>query len=183
MFALVVMVAPLAAGLLLILFIARFAPNVPRQADGQSGSDDPRPEITGDEFNDLLDELTTSLGLETVFSTMGTGGIVEMTLRDPRPLSGGRILLFATPVLAGQVDSVEVLGFAEGVRADMGAQKGIVIALAGFTDEAKTAVGATPAPVELIDGPALLELCKSHLDPERAELCAGYRGFGRAVAP
>ncbi len=183
MFALFVMVAPLVAGLGLILLIARFAPNVPRQARLAAGeSPDDRPEITGDEFRDLIDELVGALGLETVFSSMGTGGVIEMTLRDPKPLSGGRILLFATPVLEGQLDSVEVLGFAEGVRADMGALKGIVIALAGFTDEAKTAIGSTPAPVELIDGPGLYELVKSHLAPGRAEACASYRGFGKGGA-
>jgi hypothetical protein len=181
MFALFVMVAPLVAGLGLILLIARFAPNVPRHAPLAPGENpDARPEITGDEFKDVIDELVGALGLETVFSSMGTGGVIEMTLRDPKPLSGGRILLFATPVLAGQLDSVEVLGFAEGVRADMGALKGIVIALAGFTDEAKTAIGSTPAPVELIDGGGLLDLVKSHLAPERAESLTAYRGFGEA---
>ena len=163
----------------MILFIARYAPNVPRTAallPGQSA--DERPEITGDEFRDLIEDLTGALGLETVFSSMGTGGVVEMTLRDPKPLTGGRILLHATPVLHGQIDSVDVLGFAEGVRADMGALKGIMIALAGFTDEAKTSMGATPAPLDLVDGGQLLELLRDHLAPERAELAIGYRGFG-----
>ena len=58
--------------------------------------------------------------------------MLDVTARDPRPLSGGRILLHATPVLAGQVDAVDVLAFAEGVRGDMGALKGIYIALAGL---------------------------------------------------
>jgi restriction system protein len=182
-FALLVMVAPLAVGLLLILFIARFAPNVPRTAPlGAGESADDRPQITGDEFKDVIDDLVRALGMETVFSSVGTGGVVEMTLRDPKPLSGGRILLFATPVLEGQIDSVEVLGFAEGVRGDMGALKGILIALAGFTDEAKTSVGATPAPVDLIDGGQLLELVREHLDPERADAVAAYRGFGKKAA-
>jgi hypothetical protein len=179
MFPLFVMVAPLAVGLLLILFIARFAPNVPRTAPLRAGeSADERPEITGDEFKDVIEELMDSLGLETVFSSVGTGGVIEMTLRDPRPLSGGRILLHATPVMQGQIESVEVLGFAEGVRGDMGALKGIVIALAGFTDEAKTSIGASPAPVELIDGDQLLELVGEHLAAERAAAMVRYRGFG-----
>jgi hypothetical protein len=179
MFAIVVMVAPLAVGMALILFIARFAPNIPREAAPLAGGKaDDRPEITGDEFKDVIEELMSSLELETVFSSMGTGGVIEMTLREPKPLSGGRILLHATPVMRGQVDSVDVLGFAEGVRADMGALKGILIALAGFTDEAKTSVGATPAPVDLVDGTQLLELVREHLAPERADLVAGYRGFG-----
>lgn len=180
MFALFVMVAPLAVGLLLILFIARFAPNVPRTAPLAAGEiADDRPEITGDEFKDVIEELVDALGLETVFASVGTGGVVEMTLRDPKPLSGGRILLHATPVLQGQIDSVDVLGFAEGVRGDMGALKGILIALAGFTDEAKTSVANSPAPVDLIDGVQLLGLVREHLAPDRADSIANYRGFGK----
>ncbi|MCA9618092.1 MAG: restriction endonuclease [Myxococcales bacterium] len=175
-----VMVAPLVVGLGVILMIARYAPNVPRTAP-LLGNEiaDARPEITGDEFKDLIEELVDQLGLHTVFSSMGTGGVVEMTLRDEKPLSGGRILLQATPVLQGQLDAVEVLGFAEGVRADMGALKGIFIALAGFTDEAKTSVQATPAPVDLIDGEGLLELVRTHLSPEREAQMRAFRGFGR----
>lgn len=180
MIAIFVMVAPLVVGFGLILLIARYAPNVPRTETLRKGeSVDVRPEITADEFKDLIEDLVGRLGLETVFSSMGTGGVIEMTLRDSKPLSGGRILLQATPVLQGQVDSVDVLGFAEGVRADMGAIKGILIALAGFTDEAKTSVDATPAPVDLIDGPTLLELVREHLAPERAAAMSEYRGFGR----
>lgn len=180
MFALFVMAAPLVVGFGLILFIARYAPNVPRTETLRAGQSlDERPEITGDEFKDLVEELVDALGLETVFSSMGTGGVIEMTLRDPKPLTGGRILLHATPVLHGQIDSVDVLGFAEGVRADMGALKGIMIALAGFTDEAKTSMDATPAPLDLVDGSELLELVREHLSSERAVLAEGYRGFGR----
>lgn len=177
MFALFVMVAPLVVGGVLIMLIARYAPAA-REAGAGGARDDARPEITGDEFRDLIDELTQGLGLTSVFSSLGTGGIVEMTLRDERPLSGGRILLMASPTLPSPIDAVDVLGFAEGVRADMGAMKGILIALAGFTDAAKTAIAATPAPVELIDGAALLELVRSHLSPERAAELASYRGFG-----
>jgi len=181
MIAIFVMIAPLVVGFGLILLIARYAPNVPRHATLGSGERlDDRPEITADEFKDLIEELVQNLGLETVFSSMGTGGVIEMTLRDSKPLSGGRILLQATPVLQGQIDAVDVLGFAEGVRADMGAIKGILIALAGFTDEAKTSVDATPAPVDLIDGPELLDLVRVHLAPERAAFVSEYRGFGRA---
>ena len=101
--------------------------------------------------------------------------------RDPRPLSGGRILLHATPVLTGQVDAVDVLAFAEGVRGDMGALKGIFIALAGFTAEAKSAVRSTPAPVDLIDGAALLDLVKEHLTGGADEALLAYRGFATGV--
>lgn len=181
MIVILVALAPVLVGFVVIFMIARYSPNVPRTAPLVPGRAlDDRPEITSDEFQDLIEELVASLGLETIFSSVGTGGVMEMTLRDPRPLTGGRILLTASPVLAGQLGSVDVLGFAEGVRADMGALKGILIALAGFTDEARVSVQTTPAPVDLIDGEALAELVGDHLDPERHELVTGYRGFGPA---
>ncbi len=172
-----VFVGPLIVGFGLILFIARFSPNVPRIAPLRAGQKiDERPEITADEFIDTVKELLEALGLETVFSSAGTGGVLDVTARDPRPITGGRILLHASPVLAGQVDAVDVLAFAEGVRGDMGALKGIYIALAGFTEEAHAGIRSSPAPVDLIDGARLLELVREHV-PSRAPLLEGYRGF------
>ncbi len=172
-----VFVGPLIVGFGVIFLIARYSPNVPRVAPLRAGQRlDDRPEITADEFIDTVKELLDALGLETVFSSAGTGGVLDVTARDPRPLTGGRILLHATPVLAGQVDAVDVLAFAEGVRGDMGALKGIFIALAGFTEEAHAGIRNCPAPVDLIDGGRLLELTREHL-PDRAALLSGYRGF------
>ena len=176
-----VALTPILVGFGLILLIARYSPNVPRVAPLRQGQRaDDRPEITADEFEDLLKDLLGALGLETVFSSAGTGGVLDVTARDPKPLSGGRILLHATPVLTGQVDAADVLGFAEGVRGDMGALKGIYIALAGFTEEANAAVRSTPAPVDLVDGAGLLELVREHL-PARVELLEGYRGFDHSA--
>jgi hypothetical protein len=183
---LIVALVPLFFGYFLILLIARYSPNVPRVEGNRVGDGaDDRPEITPDEFADLVTELLRSLGLETVFSSIGTGGVVDVTARDPKPLSGGRLLVHASPVLShGQVDAAEVLGFAESVRGDMGALKGIFIALAGFTAEAMSAVRTTPAPVDLIDGPRLLELVREHVSAQGTKLgndpveaLLGYRGF------
>ncbi len=174
-----VFLVPIAIGFFVIFLIARFSPNVPRVAPLRSGEKtDERPEITSDEFQDLIGDLLSSLGLETVFSSAGTGGVVDVTARDLRPLTGGRILLHATPVLAGQVDAAEVLSFADGVRGDMGCLKGIYIALAGFTEEAHAGIRSCSAPIDLVDGPRLLDLVRDHL-PDRAVLLEGYRGFNR----
>jgi hypothetical protein len=181
MIVLVVALVPIFVGFGLIFFIARFSPNVPRTAPLRMGvKQDDRPEITGDEFADLIGDLLTALGLETVFSSLGTGGVVDVTARDARPLTGGRILLHATPVLGTQIDAVDVLSFAEGVRGDMGALKGIYIALAGFTEEAHAGIRSSPAPVDLIDGAKLLELVREHL-PGRADDLESYRGFDRVA--
>jgi hypothetical protein len=174
-----VFLVPIAVGFGLIFLMARYSPNVPRLAPLKEGQKlDDRPEITPDEFGDLVRDLLDALGLETVFSSAGTGGVIEVTARDPRPIAGGRILLHATPVLGGQIDAADVLSFAEGVRADMGALKGIFIALAGFTDEARAGIRGSPAPVDLIDGSKLLELVRDLL-PGRVEALEGYRGFDR----
>jgi hypothetical protein len=181
MIVLLVAAVPILVGFALILLIARYSPNVPRvEPLGVGQKLDDRPEITADEFIDLVTDLLAQLGLETVFSSAGTGGVVDVTARDPKPLSGGRILLHATPVLAGQIDAADVLSFAEGVRGDMGALKGIFIALAGFTEEAHAGIRNSPAPVDLIDGAGLLDLVREHL-PDRAELMAGYRGFDKVA--
>jgi len=176
---LVIALAPLILGFVLIALIARFSPNVPRHAPPRPGVlADERPPITAEEFEDVVKELLAALGLEIVFSSSGTGGVLELVCRDPRPLSGGRLLVHASPVAdQGQVDAAEVLGFADSVRGDMGALKGIFIAVAGFTDEALSAVRSSPAQVELVDGDKLVELVREHV-PERAPLLESYRGFG-----
>jgi hypothetical protein len=178
MIVLFVALAPLVLGFVLIALIARYSPNVPRHAAPAPGQAlDDRPLITAEEFEDIVKELLAALGLEIVFSSAGTGGVLEIICRDPRPLAGGRMLVHASPVLGGgQVDAAEVLGFADSVRGDMGALKGIFIAAAGFTDEAEAAVRATPAQVELVDAPKLVALVREHL-PERAELLESYRSF------
>jgi len=178
MVVLVVALAPLVLGFLLIAIIARYSPNVPRQASLTPGQAlDDRPPITPDEFEDIIQELLQALGMEIVFSSQGTGGVLEITARDPRPLTGGRILVHATPVTgAGQVDAAEVLGFADSVRGDMGALKGIFISAAGFTDEAHAAMRSTPAQVELVDAQKLVELVREHL-PDRAPLLESYHSF------
>ncbi|MCC6523970.1 MAG: restriction endonuclease [Polyangiaceae bacterium] len=179
MVVLAVAVLPFVVGLVLIAVLARFAPNVPRTAPGEATGPDGRPELDVRDFGRTVTDLVAALGLETGFASVGTGGVVEMTLRDPRPLVGGRIHLHATPVLDGALEAADVLGFAEAVRADTGAHKGILIALAGFTDEARSSAQASPAPVDLVDGAELAELVASHLDPERAAALSAFRGFGR----
>lgn len=178
MIVLVVALAPLLLGFVLIALIARYSPNVPRQATLTPGQAlDERPPITPDEFEDIIKELLQALGMEIVFSSAGTGGVLEITGRDPRPLTGGRILIHASPVTSsGQVDAAEVLGFADSVRGDMGALKGIFISAAGFTDEAQSAIRSTPAQVELVDAQKLVELVREHL-PDRASLLESYRSF------
>jgi hypothetical protein len=172
----IVAIGPLVVGFALIVLIARFSPEVARHS--QPRADDGLPEITPDELRDVVIELIEKLGLTNVFESQGLGGVLDITLRDPKPLSGGRILLHARPATAaaGLIDAADVLNFAEGVRSEAGTLKGIFIATGGFTEEAMQAARSAPAQIDLIDGPKLLELVRESL-PERVELLIKYRGF------
>lgn len=173
--ALVIIVAllGLALGLLLILAIARWGPPVEQHARLRESD----PEIPPAELEDLVRALAGGLGLEVVMLSRGTHGVVDATLRDPRPLAGTRLLLRATPVLAhGKVDAPAVLELSESVRADETVSKGILIALAGFTDEAQSVAATSAAAIELYDGPGLLALARDVV-PDRAPALLRYRGF------
>ena len=160
-------------GLLLILAIARWGPPVEQHA----GLREDAPEIPPEELEDLVRAIAGGLGLEVVFLSRGALGVVDATLRDPRPVAGTRLLLRATPVLAhGKIEAPAVLELAESVHADDAVSKGVFIALAGFTDEARSAAAASTAALELYDGPGLLALTREVV-PERASALQSYRGF------
>jgi hypothetical protein len=171
-------VVALFLGLFLLVLLSRFAHNVPRvDARAESKRSDVRPPIPPLEFERILRSLLAAFGLEILSLSTVENGALEMTCKDPRPVTGGRILVRSSRgTTGGQVDAAEVLAFAESVRADMGALKGIHIALAGFTDEAYAARGATPAVVELIDGAKLVDLVRRYT-PEHVELLEHYRSF------
>jgi hypothetical protein len=175
----IAVVAALFFGLLVIALLSRFAHNVPRvDRRAESEGPDARPPIPPAEFERTVRALLSALGLEIVSVATEENGTFEVTCLDPRPVTGGRLLVRASCVMArGQIDAAEVLSFAESVRGDMGALKGIDIAVVGFTDEAYAAVGATPALVELIDGPRLADLVRTYV-PEGVALLARYRAFG-----
>jgi hypothetical protein len=174
----IAVVAALLLGLLLIGFIARFAGNVPRvDARANDGKPDDRPAIGPNEFDGTIRRLLRAIGLDILSVSTDENGALEVICRDPRPVLGGQLLVRASHLTAaGQVDAAEVLAFAESVRGDMGALKGIDIAVAGFTDEAYAALGTAPAPVELIDAPRLVDLVREFV-PERAEVLERYRSF------
>jgi len=173
-----VAVAALFLGLVLIALLARFAHNVPRiDARAATESSDARPPIPPAEFERILHALLPALGLEILSVTREENGTLDIRCRDPRPVTGGRILVQASHRTAGgQVDAAEVLAFAESVRSDTGALKGIDIAVAGFTDEAYAARGATPSLIELIDGAKLVDLVREYA-PDRIELLERYRSL------
>lgn len=170
----VIALGAVVVGFALILLIGRYGPPVERHSERLDAS---APEIPPDDFAEIVQELVGSIGLEVVFSSVGTGGVVELTLRDPKPMVGGKILLYATPVMQhGQIGAADVLGFADTVRGTQGTLKGIFIAAAGFTTEAENAAQSAPGQVELYDGPKFLDMLRDTL-PIRAEEIRRYKGF------
>jgi hypothetical protein len=174
----IVVVGALFLGLLLIAVMSRFAGNVPRvDSRADRAKPDERPAISPAEFEGTIRALLGALHLDILSASTSDEGVLEMTCRDPRMVTGGRVIVRAAHDTAeGQVDAAEVLAFAESVRGDMGALKGIDIAAVGFTDEAYAALGTTPALVELIDGSRLVDLVRQFV-PERAELLERHRSF------
>ena len=85
------------------------------------------------------------LGFEPVQGAT-SAGVAELTLRDPRPIGGGRLLLRAS---SAGLDPRQIGLFAEAVRATDEAFKGIVICPAGYAAEARAAAAGAIAPVEL----------------------------------
>jgi hypothetical protein len=168
----IVVVAALFFGLLLLAILSRFAHNVPRIEARGVNEPDQRPPISASDFERTLRTLLPALGLEILFAAPDAHGTLELTCRDPRPVTGGKILVRARQGTAGggQVDAAEVLAFAENVRGDTEALKGIDIAVAGFTDEAYAARDATPAVIELIDGAKLDDLVRTYTPLLAAEL-------------
>jgi len=108
-----------------------------------------------------------------LFGTMGlsmgeaTGGRWQAT--DPRPLFGGPVVVHAARGRAVGADGTRAL--AEAV-AEAGATKGVLVATEGYEPDAHEAVAGRP--LELLDGPALVNLLAEHLgvkariEPEEA---------------
>ena len=132
---------------------------------------DERPNLLSlgdDEFEQLIADLFGNMGLVTGEATRTAHG-ASWTAADPRPVFGGKVVLYATrgaPVGAAGAHSLA------GAVGAAGATKGILVATAGFEPEAYEAVAGRP--LELIDGAALITLLaeysriKARLEPEPA---------------
>ena len=109
------------------------------------------------EFEQVLADLFGNMGLE-----MGTAGRVGPGSRwwvatDPRPVFGGKVVVYATRGVPAGADTARALDEEVSVT---GATKGILVATAGYEPEAFEVAGGRP--LELIDGPALLKLLNDY---------------------
>ncbi len=166
MIILIVSFVALCVGFVLIAFISRAAPP-PGEALARAGGPEAwigrlRPE----EFQKLLSLLLAEMKFDVEQSSL-RGGDVDLFAVNPTPITGARIYVrgLAHPRL-GQVGEEEVRIALEAARAEM-AGKAIVVTPGSFTAEARAS--AKGAPVDLLDGPALLVLVKKHLPQIAAE--------------
>ncbi|HEU4350136.1 MAG TPA: restriction endonuclease [Actinoplanes sp.] len=129
---------------------------------------DERPNLItlGDaEFTQLLTDLFGNMGLEMGDATRA-GQDIRWTAADPRPVFGGKVVVYAmrgTPAGSTAAHSLA------GAVAAAGATKGILVATGGYEPDAYEAVAGRP--LELIDGVALITLLaeysriKARLEP------------------
>jgi len=116
---------------------------------------DERPNLLAlgdDEFQQLLGDLFGNMGLEVGPATRTTQG-ARWLATDPRPVFGGKVLVYAVRAAAAGAAAAHALA---GAVTAAGATKGILVATGGFEAEAHEAVAGRP--LELIDGWALLTL-------------------------
>jgi restriction system protein len=120
---------------------------------------DQRPNLVtmpDDVYEQLLADLFGNLGLEMGPSTRTPDG-ARWLATDPRPLFGGKVVVWAARGAPAGAVAAHALA---GAVAAAGATKGILVAPAGFESEAHEA--AAGRPLELIDGSRLLALLADH---------------------
>jgi hypothetical protein len=115
-----------------------------------------------EDFGKLLSLLFAELKFEVEKADVRDGA-VDLFAVNPTPITGGRIYVrgLCRPPL-GMVDEDEVRIALDTARAEM-AGKAVVATSGSFTPEARAA--AAGAPIDLLDGAALLALVKKHLPP------------------
>ncbi|WP_328991085.1 restriction endonuclease [Kribbella sp. NBC_01245] len=120
-------------------------------------------ELTAEEFEQLVHNLLTRMGLETqLFRSRHDGGI-DCVAYDPRPITGGKFVVQAK--LYTRTVPPSAVRDLFGTVADAGATKGILITTSGFGPSSYQF--ANGKPLQLIDGTGLLALCHQHDIPAR----------------
>jgi restriction system protein len=112
--------------------------------------------LSDDEYEQLLADLFGNMGLEIGPATRTPNG-ARWLAADPRPIFGGKVVVYATRGVPAGAAAAHSLA---GAVAAAGATKGIMVATGGFDAEAHEAVAGRP--LELIDGRALLTLLSEH---------------------
>ncbi|GAA0957145.1 restriction endonuclease [Kribbella koreensis] len=120
-------------------------------------------ELTPDEFEHLVHNLLTRMGLETRLFRSGNDGGIDCVAYDPRPITGGKFVVQAK--LYTRTVPPSAVRDLFGTVLDAGATKGILITTSGFGPSSYQF--ANGKPLQLIDGTGLLALCHQHDIPAR----------------
>jgi hypothetical protein len=127
--------------------------------------------LTLDGLEKLLHRLFGAMRCEVEQSQV-LGRRLVMVVRDPTPLSGGRIHVRGIlETDSGMVTQDEVQAALDETRGD-GTAKAVVISPLGFSSEARLAVQATSC--QLVDTAALVELLEKFLPEALESQGAGY---------
>jgi restriction system protein len=138
----------------------RFVP----EADVLSGLDQ-RPnlmELTPSEFESLITNLFTKMGLETKQTQASRDGGVDCVAFDPRPIFGGKVIIQAKRYK--NTVGVSAVRDLYGTLQNEGASKGILVTTSGYGKAAYDFVQSKP--LELLSGSNLLYLLKEHTGVE-----------------
>lgn len=131
-------------------------PRFIKEADVLSGLES-RPnimELSPSEFESLVTNLFTGMGLEARQTRASRDGGVDAVAFDPRPVLGGKVVVQAKRYR--NTVGVAAVRDLYGTMINEGANKGILVTTAGYGADAFEF--ARDKPIELIDGPGLLYL-------------------------
>ena len=117
-------------------------------------------ELTPSEFEGLIQNLFTKMGLEAKQTRPSRDGGVDCVAYDPRPIFGGKVVIQAKRYK--NTVGVSAVRDLFGTLQNEGASKGILVATSGYGQASYDF--ARNKPIELIDGANLLYLLKTYAD-------------------
>ena len=117
-------------------------------------------ELSPTEFESLIQNLFTKMGLETKQTRASRDGGVDCVAYDTRPIFGGKVVIQAKRYK--NTVGVSAVRDLFGTLQNEGASKGILVTTSGYGQASFEF--AQNKPIELIDGANLLYLLKAHAD-------------------
>jgi restriction system protein len=117
-------------------------------------------DLTPFEFENLIGNLFTRMGLETKQTQASRDGGVDVIAYDTRPILGGKVVIQAKRYR--HTVGVSAVRDLFGTMMNEGANKGILVSTSGYGSAAFNF--AKDKPIELIDGGGLLYLLEHHAD-------------------